>query len=178
PVCNPVLPALGIKLHSEPDYVGSGTHPLSFTRLYRSRWPTGVNDAGRYWSHNWASEIVAVIGAPLRTMRLMRGDGSVRSFTQAAQVAGQAPPPWQPDPGYRDQLTESLDANGQTTGWSLRAFSDDSVETYSATGKLLSIQQRNGWTATLIYGNAAAPGQLTAITNQFGRQIRRCPKSC
>lgn len=172
PVCNPVLPGLGIKLHSEADYVGSGAHPLNFTRLYRSRWPTGINEGGRYWTHNWASEIVEIVGAPTRTVRTMRSDGAVRSFTQAKRIAGQAPPPWQPDPGYHDQLTEQLDGSGQTIGWTLRAFADDSVETYSASGKLLSVRQRNGWTMTLMYGNAASPGQLTAVTNQFGRQLK------
>jgi Domain of unknown function (DUF6531) len=172
PINNPVLPALGIKVHGETDYTGAGAHPLSFTRLYRSRWPLGVNSGKAAWSHNWASKIVALEGAPIRTVRLMRPDGTVRSFTQAKQVTGQPIPAWQPDTGFHDQLTEQRDANGQTTGWTIRVFTVDNTEIYDGQGKLLSVRQRNGWTTTLTYGNVANPSQLTAVTNQFGRQIK------
>lgn len=172
PVGNPVLPALGIKLHSETDYAGAGAHPLNFTRFYRSRWPAGLSERGNVWSHNWASEIAPVVGAPTRTVRTMRPDGSIRSFTQAAAAAGQPPAAWQADAGLHDQLTELLDINGRTTGWTLRAFADDSTETYDALGKLLNVRQRNGWKATLTYANPAVPGQLTSVSNHFGRQLR------
>ena len=45
--------------------------------------------------------------------------------------------------------------------------SDDSVETYSASGLLTSIQQRDGYAQTMQYnGN----NQLTSVTDSFGRR--------
>lgn len=166
PFGNPVLPALGIKIHTETDYQGVGAHPLTFTRLYRSSWPEGLSQDKQYWRYNWALRIVPIEGSPIRMVRLLRPDGSVRSFT----APGQPHLPWNPDPGFQDKLTEQQDGNKKTTGWTLRVFEDDSTETYDAQGKLLSVRQRNGWTMTLSY-HPNNPNQLTTITNHFGRQL-------
>jgi YD repeat-containing protein len=65
------------------------------------------------------------------------------------------------------------------TSYTLTASADDSVETYDATGKLLSIKQRNGWLTTLTYSDATTPaaiapraGLLISVKNQFGRELK------
>jgi YD repeat-containing protein len=54
-------------------------------------------------------------------------------------------------------------------GYTLLVFADDSTETYSPTGKLLSTQARNGWMTTLGYDGA---GRLVNVRNAFGRELR------
>jgi YD repeat-containing protein len=73
--------------------------------------------------------------------------------------------------------TESRATGG--TGYTLTAATDDSAETYDATGKLLSTKQRNGWLTTLTYSDATTPaaiapraGLLISVKNQFGRELK------
>jgi YD repeat-containing protein len=97
---------------------------------------------------------------------------------------------WAPDTGQRDSLTELKDANGVRTGWQHKRFEDDAIENYSATGVLQSIKERNGWTTTLTYSDAATPvanylkgstsvptpaampGLLISVKNHFGRELK------
>ena len=76
--------------------------------------------------------------------------------------------------GNRNMLTEQRDANGASTGFQYKLWADDSVEHYDPTGRLLRVVQRNGWTNTLTYSDAATPatiasrpGLLLSVRNHF-----------
>jgi len=62
---------------------------------------------------------------------------------------------------------ETADTLTQTaSGWRLKLADSDAIETYNASGKLVSIQQRNGLKTTLKYDTQ---GQLICVTNPYGR---------
>ncbi|ODU13285.1 MAG: hypothetical protein ABS91_01175 [Thiobacillus sp. SCN 64-35] len=73
---------------------------------------------------------------------------------------------------------ELKDRSGVRTGWQYIAGSDDSVETYSASGRLLSIADRTGRTRTLAYdlpvasGGDDDPDTLDAVVDDAGRTLR------
>ena len=81
--------------------------------------------------------------------------------------------------GDRNVLTEQRDAAGARTGFQYLLWADDSVEHYDPAGRLLRVVQRNGWTNTLTYSDAATlatiaprPGLLISVRNHFGRELR------
>jgi YD repeat-containing protein len=180
PTANPVLPGSGVKLLHSTDYTGAGAHPLQFSRVYRSRWARAefiatmggvANAAGRAgWLHSYERQVAEVPFAPTAMRRVVRPDGSVNTFTATPDAQGVVQ--WKAEPGVRDSLLPT------PTGWQYKVFADDAVERYDATGRLLSITERNGWLTTLSYSDATTPvdvapkpGLLIRVANHFGRAL-------
>ncbi len=155
-VGNPISIATGEKDQTEADWQDNGTHPLSFTRHYRS-YANIESGLGARWSHNWAA---AVTKTDLQaTVRF--GDGSKSIFNRTSPTAT-----WVADNG------KDLLADNPSAGAGFVTFTRASDETrwqFRADGKLLGVTQRNGWTMALAY-NAA--GQLASVTNAFGRSLQ------
>jgi YD repeat-containing protein len=186
---NPVLVGSGVKVHDDVDYLGSGAHPLSLRRSYRSRWPDGLRAgmSGASMSGRWYHSLQAHLATNAqntveKAVRAFRPDGNVVSFLGSGAAA--QPRTWRSE-GSRDQLTETVDANGQTTGFRYTDAQTDSIEAYDAAGQLLSVVERNGWTTTLSYSTSATPasdylsgttiaqpGLLIGVKNAFGRELR------
>jgi YD repeat-containing protein len=185
---NPVLVGSGQKLHRQLVYQGAGAHPLRFEFTYRSpvqHWTYWHAYELKPWRHNYDRR---VSDRDRGVVHLYRPDGNVYSLRSALPVYNvnpsnpleslvpmPAPGSGQPvvwaDPYHpqRGSLMQMRDALDRTTGWLYRSFDDDSVETYDAQGRLLSVAERNGWTTTLTYD---AQGRLITLTNAFGRQLR------
>lgn len=176
---NPVQPGSGRKRFQEADYSGAGAHPLNLQRLYSSRWMDGAAVTGlapiATWDGGWRHSYQASL--TLRAdggLRAFRPDGSMRGLSRSASVANT----WT-SVSSRDTVVALADAAGQRTGYTYAAATDDGTETYDAGGKLLSRRERNGWTTTLTYSDAATPlavaprpGLLIAVRNQFGRELK------
>lgn len=75
-------------------------------------------------------------------------------------------------------MIQLTDSSGNPTGWRYTVAVDDSIETYSAAGKLLTVNDRAGRTQTLTYDLPAAnggdddPQTLDVVTDDTGRQLR------
>jgi RHS repeat-associated protein len=85
---------------------------------------------------------------------------------------------WKPDADVTDKLVRLVDGAGNTTGWTYTVAEDNSVESYDASGKLITIQSRSGVTHSLAYSTSATPssiapyeGLLISVTNSFGRTL-------
>jgi YD repeat-containing protein len=74
---------------------------------------------------------------------------------------------WTPDADVNDRLVQQVNGSGATTGWFLTT-ANDNVETYGASGQLLSIATRAGLKQTLTYNTQ---GQLSAVTDPFGHAL-------
>jgi YD repeat-containing protein len=155
-VGHPVSPATGAKVKDQIDYTGAGAAPLSFIRSYNS-------DPRMGWTHNWAKRL-DLFGHPF-VIWAYRGSSSRMAFTDQDYAA--TADAYQPVQPGRDRLSNTLDANGNISGWTLRIFEDDSREHYDAYGRLLSVEMRNGWRYTLTYKG----GRLDKVTNPFGRSL-------
>jgi YD repeat-containing protein len=103
------------------------------------------------WRHSFARSLYFSSGHSI--IAITHSDGKTLYFNLVNDV-------WISDADVPDRLAEITDANGVLTGWRYTVAADDSVETYDATGKLLSIDDRSGHTQTLTYsdGTAGAKG--------------------
>jgi len=165
---NPINPGFANKFQIETDY--SLAFPLSFVRSYNSRLAK-TSLLGYGWRATFSRWVTFFSNASLSSASINRQNGQAYFFTLTNGT-------WLPDADIPDRLTELKDANGARTGWRYTVAADDSVETYSAAGKLLSIADRTGRTQNLTYDLSAAfggdddPETLDTVTDDTGRQLR------
>jgi len=166
-VGNPINAGNGIKYALERDTLNVAQ--LSVTRHYNSS-PVAAQAArmGKQWRGDYDR---SVRGVDSSTAAVARADGKIHYYS----LSGTA---WRPDADILDRLTELKDGNGARTGWRYTVAADDSTETYSATGKLLTIADRAGRLQTLRYDLPVAAGgdgdaeTLDTVTDDMGRQLR------
>jgi RHS repeat-associated protein len=163
---NPCQIGSGNKVQRELDYVGPGPLPLKFERYYNSlvagwyradsRWrPLGVG-----WSGTYLQKIERTAIGSLETAFAYRPDGRRLSFNASGLA-------FTPPPDVEMVLQAQRDTAGTITGWTLTTEHDE-TETYDASGRLLSIQSREGVIQTLQYNVAG----LESVTDSFGRQLQ------
>jgi YD repeat-containing protein len=144
---NPIIIGTGNKYHVENDYVGTGLFPLRVQRYYNVDSPVINTLLGT----NWCSPFDNSIVVNATTATASRPDGKSFNF----QLSGSA---WIGDADITDRLQQT------TTGWTYTT-SDDSVEIYNTSGKLLTITNRAGLTQTLNYSDGLAGFVLDAAGN-------------
>jgi YD repeat-containing protein len=168
PKGNPIDHGTGNKLQFESDYLGSGGVGLALQRTYNG---SSIRN-GRYgarWNSNY--ERMVMTNAYPTHAGVTRSDGKALDFLLNNGS-------YQPDGDVTDRLTRQIDSAGNTTGWQYLVASDQSLETYDAGGKLLSIASREGLIQTLNYSDAStaatiAPqlGLLIRVIDSFGHQL-------
>jgi RHS repeat-associated protein len=127
---------------------------ISVARTYNSD-SQRVGLFGRGWSSTYDESIQAYDNS---LVRLNQGDG--RAIYLGRPIGSSAP--FAPLVGdFHAQLTQGGNSFTQT-------LQDGSVRQFAATGKLLSLTDRNGNTTTLTYG---ANGFLSWVTDPFGRTL-------
>lgn len=163
---NPVNIGIGNKFQRELDYE---SNPLIFKRTYsNTSRPLGL---GGGWRGSFDRFIKNDAQYSQNSAYAYRENGVVLRFNL---IAGN----WKADTDIVDDLSELKDTSGVRTGWRFTIAADDSVETYSASGQLLSISDRAGRLQTLTYdlplasGGDEDPETLDAVTDDTGRQLR------
>lgn len=143
---NPINGATGNKYQREADLTDSSG--LIFLRSYNS---VSNNIAalrgttmGPLWRHSFDRAIYLSSNSTTSTATITRDNGKAYYFTL---LDGS----WTSDSDIDDILVQLTDANGVLTGWRYAVAADDSIETYDATGRLLTIADRAGRTQTLTY---------------------------
>ncbi len=162
-VGDPINSATGNKYAVQRDYVGAGPFPLRFVRTYNSlnQVPdVATTELGVGWRGFYDRSIALLANQSSPTARVVRPDGKTFLFTFTNGV-------WTSDPDVTARLASTNDASGNPIGWTYTG-SNDSVETYDANGRLLTIANRAGLTQTLAYD---ASGNLATVTDPFGRQL-------
>jgi RHS repeat-associated protein len=178
---DPVDNATGNLYSEESDWQGSGPFPLEMKRSYNSLFSVAANESysamGNYvspvgtdWIFSYGAQIVFTAGpAPTKVMAL-RPDGQVLNYKLINGV-------WASDADINESLTEQTNASGAPAGWIL-VTEELATERYDATGRLLSITNRAGFTQTLSYSTSATPpaiaptaGLLIAVTDSVGRAL-------
>jgi YD repeat-containing protein len=154
-VANPINTTTGNKFQVETDYVGAGPYPLIFKRTYNSL-PAGKTSLGAAWSHTYSR---SVLTASASQVMVRRPDGKSRRFVLAGNT-------WMPVAQGTDRLL-AFSSGGTLTGWQYVGTGDE-VETYDASGKLVSIANRAGITQTLSYDGS---GRLAQVSDSLGRTL-------
>lgn len=158
-VGNPINPGTGNKFQVEKDYVGSNSLPLTLTRTYNSDSIFSFN-FGAHWISFYDNKVLY--------------DAYDESYVTVQRPTGQILYFWRksngvfaPDTDIQDRLIRLTNTNGSLVGWKYTVASNQNIEMYDASGKLLSISNRAGATQTLAYTN----GLLQSVTDPAGRQI-------
>jgi YD repeat-containing protein len=149
---NPINLATGNKFQQVVDFETPGPNKLAFIRSYNSM-STYDTNMGSGWRNNYSQRLLFKLGGAERW--LVTADGMRRKYWNNGGV-------WQPKDNDTVITVETVGSGLEVT------YTDDTVETYDAAGKLLSILKRNGYEQTLAYdGN----GDLASVTDSYGRAL-------
>ena len=168
---DPINTATGNKYVQEDDYAASDW--LRFRRFYNSHPSAPVSTMGAHWSHSFNRSLTRVTsnsGSFLVTAA--RPSGLRETFRKSGTNA------WTTTANNPDILTEIVDAQGATAGYSLWVAALRHTETYSTDGTLLTIRDETGQSATLTYSDtltdpSIAPkvGLLLTVVAPGGRAL-------
>ena len=168
-VGNPISVGNGIKWQWERDYDGAGAYPLTFVRTYNSAQTNG-SVVGNKWTHTYQSSI-HVAPSPLgsdstpqntvEAVLVTHGDGTYTQYVRRGSA-------YVPDTNIPEPLVRLVDGSGNTAGWEVTRFSDE-TEHYDAAGRLQWVRNRSGLRHNLAYNSA---GQLTSVSDDFGRSLQ------
>jgi len=141
-VGNPCNPANGNKIEHQLVYRDLNGFELSLTF---NTYDDFAQRFGRRWRDSFERRIL-VDGSNVMVYR--PGGEALRYVPNGSS--------WVTDADTSDRLTELQDPPGTRTGWQLLVASSDELETYDASGKLLTIQSRSGLTQTLAYSDGTS----------------------
>ena len=167
-VGDPINASTGNKYIEEDDYPNAGW--LTLSRFYNSAVSFPGAHVGPLWSHSFQS-FLQITGSPATSIIAVRANGSEETFTKTGIA-------WTTDPDIDDTLTETDNAQGVATGYTLFVAGARHTETYSATGQLQTVTGDSGQGITLTYSTASTPttiapvaGLLITVTDPHGRQL-------
>jgi YD repeat-containing protein len=175
---HPINIGTGNKYLVETIYTGTGLFPLTSSRVY--------NSADVASPTHWRFPIIGrsiSIGSGATTVTVARGDGKSFVFYQSGTG-------YITDADIADRLTRQVNGTGATTGWTY-TNADDEVESYSATGQLITIADRHGLIQSLTRSDGTSgpnggyvldangnptttllpSGRLIRISDAFGRSL-------
>ena len=173
---HPIKISLGNKWLDEHIYSPS-LFNLNHGLYYDSKFLTGNSGLSVGWTHDSYGSIESDIGGT-KTYAL-RKSGKIYTFSFSGTS-------WHSDADISDKLVELKDSSGNRTGWTYTIDSTGEVESYDATGKLLSIKDRAGLVQTMSYSCktvsatcsvvtpdtvAMVDGLLIKVTDQLGRSL-------
>jgi YD repeat-containing protein len=188
---NPCNAGTGNKYQHETDYAGTGAYPLHMEREYNSGGmpppsvATPPSVVPTVWGSQWRGFYDRFVwsygNTRLAGVEVQRANGKQYSFSLiGASTAGTG------DADVVGTLTRlGMDTSGNATGWTYTNERDE-VETYDATGKLVTLTDRAGLTQTLTYSCtpvsatcpaatpatiAPAAGLLITVTDSAGHQL-------
>ncbi len=172
---NPVDASNGNEYLAEVDYAGTGSNRLKFVRAYNSLAPyaakmVGIRPGGFYaeiagvgWSASYFQSLSATTVTDGTTtynaVYAFRPDGRRLIFTEYQGV-------YTPEGDVADSLAQT------DSGWQYQT-ADDTIETYSADGRLLSIAARGQAPVSVNYSPGAVAGDLPlSVSDAFGHTLQ------
>jgi len=155
-VGNPINVITGNKFQKEFDLKGGSASPLVFTRYYNTV-DLGPSAMGHGWRHSYNPSVKKISEgrgpAAILSARVTRPDGRVLKFVNVGTE-------WLSDADVREQLISV------GRGWELHT-EKDTLETYNANGRLLSIIDNKGNTETLRYRGSVLTGVFSSSNEEI-----------
>jgi len=154
-VGNPINAATGNKYQREVDIAPTGGSSIRFIRYYNGDASSIAHSTiGHKWQHTYSAHLVVANRDGFDGVFVYRATGQGHYFASAAG-------------GYSSESLPDAGLAMLTNGWQLRLSGGD-VETYDSKGRLVSVAYPDSPDVALSYDGL---GQLTAVTDQFGRQL-------
>lgn len=176
---NPCDAGSGNKYQREVDYAGLGVFPLHAERAYNSGGTTPSAAWGSQWRGFYDRSISLISTGTISTATVKRADGKSYNYNLVNGA-------WAGDADVVGTLVQTgVDASGNPTGGTYTNERDE-VETYNASGQMVSITNRAGQSQTLTYSCtvvsatcpvatpatvAPAAGLLLTVTDPDGRSL-------
>ncbi|WP_284343757.1 RHS repeat-associated core domain-containing protein [Dyella mobilis] len=167
-VGEPINGATGNSFHRDDDF-DSGAW-LRFSRFYNSAAGLVTTPLGSNWRHTY-SQMLYVFGNPAASMVMLRPDGNREVFNKVGNQ-------WQAESDNADVLTETDNANGVATSYTVFIASQRTYELYGANGLLQQITDASGQSLRFAYSTPSTPssvapaqGLLISVTDPEGRQL-------
>jgi RHS repeat-associated protein len=165
---DPINASSGNKYLQEDDYIGNAW--LTFRRFYNSSSVVSSSAMGTQWRHSFDRSL-SFPTIPITTIVMFRPDGSQETFTKTNGV-------WTNDLPFVDTLTETDNAQGVATGYTVHLEATQHTETYGTAGKLRTVTDANGQGITLTYSVSTTPanvapqvGLLLTVTDSWNREL-------
>lgn len=129
----------GNKYQRDTDEAQTDGEPI-LTRVYNSNYAVEPGVMGEKWHHNYETVIKKYPSDTIGLVTVQRPDGKSLMFTIADGL-------WSSDSDVKEKLIQVGDASGNFTGWQLTSKDGLSVETYSSSGQLITVDAPGGRTA-------------------------------
>ncbi|MEM9323006.1 MAG: DUF6531 domain-containing protein, partial [Pseudomonadota bacterium] len=126
-----------------------------------------IGAIGANWRHTYHRAIQVTQRHALLLAAIYREDGAVYQFVMENESSGSPATINAQYTGPDFQIVSETDPQSGELLWVIRT-PENTVETYSEAGRLLSIDDNNGNTVSLTYDVA---GRLDLVTDQFGRTL-------
>lgn len=167
---DPINTSTGNKYLQDDDYTGNRW--LTFRRFYNSHVAVVSSAMGAHWRHSFDRTLEVMLGSNGTSLITMfRPDGKQETFTKLNGL-------WTTDSDVPDTLTETDNAQGVATSYTVFVTALRHFETYDTNGLLQSVTDESGQGITLTYSTtstapavAPRPGLLLTVTDPKGRQL-------
>lgn len=164
---NPVAPISGAKLQTEIDYRAGGIGGLEFVRYYNSQGffrtkgeGNEVSAMGERWRHTYQRSLHFYTDQTYALGAAKRPTGTVMFFDATGKEVHNR------GGGAARLVAVNPPSGTPAVSWQL-TLADDSVESYDANGRLLSIRTRAGLVTTLGWSG----NKLTSVSDAFGHSL-------
>jgi YD repeat-containing protein len=145
-VADPIIVTTGNSFQTEVEYQSQTPFGLNFVRFYNSSSNAVDKAIGNKWQHGFNRAIKLVESQA----QVARSNGQTFLFTLTDGD-------WVGDVDIPDTLVELFDEAGVRTGWEYRD-TNDNIESFNASGQLLSITNRAGQSKTFVYDLVSVDG--------------------
>lgn len=174
-VGDPINAATGNKFIQEDD--ATATSWLTFRRFYNSDGAVPTSVLGPHWRHTYDRSLritrfnSVTAGTTVPRVIAVRPEGPQEIFDKTNGT-------WTTDADVADRLTETDDAQGNATAYTLFVADLQQFETYSPEGVLQAVRDETGKGVQLTYSTsqtsaslAPGPGLLLNVSDSEGRQL-------
>jgi YD repeat-containing protein len=173
---DPINIGTGNEFHEEMD---ARLGRLNIERYYNSNLSAAQAEMGPQWRHSFDRSLLLTNSSdtpgsallPPDTAVLYRPDGLQETFTKSDGI-------WTSDPDVTDTLTETDNAQGVATSYTIFVAATREFEAYNTAGLLQTVTDENGQSLVLSYSTASTPssvapsaGLLLTVTDPEGRQL-------
>ncbi len=167
---NPINVGVQNKVQEETDIGGTNDSTSNFTRIYNSARVMEVGNPNvvpvprvlsSHWSSTYDARISLAVSGSYQTASVLRPDGRVLFFNLNGTQ-------WIPDLDVSDRLVRLVDVVGNPNGWRYTVASNDDVEDFDISGRIVAIASRTGALRSLAYDGQ---GHLASVSDNFGRSL-------
>lgn len=161
---NPINIATGEKYLTMTDYRAEGASQMTFERFYSS-YAKEKTSLGIGWRSNFDRSLAfeKLGDTTMQVIALRQQDDPIqfdRVFDENAENNQ-----WLTDDNHYEILRKT------DSGWELQ-LTDNTIESYDESGRLISIKHINGYQQTFVYGNPGlAKNVLLSVIDNFGQQL-------